>query len=253
MLRRYGGWKSCGVGVVAVAVLAFCASVASADVALSGWIVKVSADSGSLHDEYVVNFSGQTLAPGDWFDWDLAMDGGGEYTFQNGLGKLKTLSLSLSSAPEATVQLGFSLVTGSSGTVFTISSASLPCSVTNGEAYGSAGVTVTDGEPYNTATLEGRYDGNTKAFQASVNGAAWHTAVPNPPTTAMGGTSVSPYPPAGFGPESVPGSVTDISTEFKFRLTPYDKASGTSNFVLVPEPATLALIALGMVAVRRKR
>jgi len=258
MLYHRGGWKNGGVGmwgVLTIAAIAMMIPVATAraDGMLTGWIVKVAADKGAIHDEYVTYFSGESLPEGGWFDWSLPSP----YTFANGLGQLQTLNLSLNERcyePDAlSVELAFSLVAGTSGATFTVTSAMLPITVVNPQAYATAGVTVTDGEPYDTATLLGKYPGD-KVYQTSYNnGIPWRTYIASPLVTGTGGTASSPAEP--IIQEMIPATVTNISSEFKFTLTPVDQASGTSSFtILVPEPVTIGLLAIGAVFVgRRKR
>ena len=47
--------------------------------------------------------------------------------------------------------------------------------------------------------------------------------------------------------------VHDMSSLVSFTLSPQDLASGTSSFVIVPEPGALALLAMGCVALLRRR
>ncbi len=59
----------------------------------------------------------------------------------------------------------------------------------------------------------------------------------------------------------IPGSVTQIQSQFKFLLTANDQASGTSRFDIIeqpiPEPGTLLLVGSGVLTavglLRRRR
>jgi len=53
-------------------------------------------------------------------------------------------------------------------------------------------------------------------------------------------------------PLRIAGSVSDMSTQISFTLSPNDLASGTSVFEIVPEPASVLLLIAGLVLVRRR-
>jgi hypothetical protein len=55
-----------------------------------------------------------------------------------------------------------------------------------------------------------------------------------------------PFTPLGVG-------ATSMSSQLKFTLSANDDANGTTNFEIIPEPATLSLLALGALAMIRRR
>ena len=116
----------------------------------------------------------------------------------------------------------------------------------------SVGVTVTDSNGNNMMSFD--RNGSTAIYQGTINGATalnlnppglpYTTAScsPNPGTagcSATGSDGVS-FSPAG------PGSATQIGITLTFNLSPGDSAGLTSRFEIVPEPASAALLALGL-------
>ena len=59
------------------------------------------------------------------------------------------------------------------------------------------------------------------------------------------------HPESGFLP--IGETVNDMSSLVSFTLSAQDLASGTSSYVIVPEPASLAVLALGALALLRRR
>ena len=66
------------------------------------------------------------------------------------------------------------------------------------------------------------------------------------------GYSETEYLPA-LGYSSLGTTVYMMEAEYDFVLSAGDQASGTSAFVIVPEPATLSIFVLGCLAFRRRR
>jgi hypothetical protein len=159
------------------------------------------------------------------------------------------------------VSIGFNVAAGASTTAFNISSGLLSFAAIS-PAYGqtSAGYTITDVNG-DTATLTPLFGGGTAAYRADYNGfiptgTAFATMLPSL-TTGPGGTlsTNDEFPgPIGSGNfTAIAGAVTDISNGFSFQLTPFDLASGTGRFEIIPEPTTLLLLGLGAMAIVRRR
>ena len=183
---------------------------------------------------------------------------------QNGqvLAMVKWVRLEIQADP--VVNLNFSVQAGGADTDFTISSALLSFAGINmAEGRATAGITLTDSDSLgNGATITGLQPGG-KIYTAHYNG-----FVPGGSTFAnlVSGFSVGSFSsqtqsealPPGVGTFiPIAGTVSDMSSQFKFRLTAEDQASGTSTFIVreaVPAPGGAAVLALaGLSVVRRRR
>ena len=162
------------------------------------------------------------------------------------------------------VNLSFAVQSGPGDTDFYIASALLndpdmfpiPPEYATGHAAASFSLTDFDG---GSATLTGIGD-TGGAYLAQYNGWAGDPfGGPQGTTFAEGIFSMS----AGFfetvtedflHPETDIGeTVDDMSSLVSFTLSAQDLASGTSSYVIVPEPGALALLALGCVVLLRRR
>ena len=161
------------------------------------------------------------------------------------LGSVTQVTLGTDTDPA--VSLGFFVTAGASTTTFTISSPVVSFApLTSQQGVASAGVTLTDndGDGASSTGLFGVGD----AYEARFNTSSVFADLVSPVSAAPDGTMTTSnhFPLSGTAP--VPGTVTNILSEFNFTLSPNDSASGTSIFRVVPEPSSIALALVGALA-----
>jgi hypothetical protein len=250
-----------GLAVIAASALVALAFSASAQ---AGWIP----EPGSTLVTVTVASGGETATFDSFFPPGLIIAGHYEWSLPgpaiiHAKGKpmatIEDLTLVVDVDPG--VSLGFVVAAGNADTEFTITSVTIPFTpLYNVTAFASAGVTVTDANT-DGATLTGLFDGGY-AYEARYNSPAvtWATLVGNPVVAGPDDTvTVNDRRPATFR-EAIPGTLSSIQSQWHFKVSAYDDASGTSRFDVigteVPEPATLALMAaggLGVLLGRRRR
>jgi uncharacterized protein (TIGR03382 family) len=147
---------------------------------------------------------------------------------------------------------------GAMDTEFTITSALLsfgtPIDPASGRA--TAAVTVTD-LLGNGAQLTGLGPGGG-AYVAGYNGlvpggSTFAELIPSLAAPAFSSNAVDSDFPGGGAFAAIAGGVNDMSAQFNFTLSANDLASGTSNFEIIPAPATMALLGVGALLGRRRR
>lgn len=123
---------------------------------------------------------------------------------------------------------------------------------------GSVGYTVTDGSlPSNGATVSTQT--GASMYQAYIDGLTagdlFMTLLDDPTTlTAAAGGSATTSASFGLPGQTTvgPGVSTDMSIVYQFDLSARDLVGITGNFVVIPEPTSLALAGLSLVALVAK-
>jgi|GEM_PF-1266927 len=196
---------------------------------------------------------------GEWFDynectdtWTWATDGPQDFMANDlYLGTLSQFSAEIVGDPE--INLNFAVQAGPAATTFHIASAVLDDfdPISNAQGYAHASYTLTDFDG-NQADLTGIGD-TGGAYLAQYNGWAGAPMGPTGTTFAEGIESMHAgfietvdqdfdHPESGFVP--IGDTVESMSALVSFELSAEDLASGTSNFVIIPEPAALVSLAL---------
>jgi hypothetical protein len=167
------------------------------------------------------------------------------------LGTIKNLDVLSNDDPY--VNLHFSVEAGALDTTFDINS-SLVSSIAlvNPDAcFATAGLTLTSDD--NGATITGLFGGRT--YQARYNGTSVYADLVNGYSIAVDETVTASERSPAIGVQTILGPVSSIQSEFNFILSANEQASGTSRFevAMLPEPATLSLLALGAIGMLRRR
>lgn len=242
----------------AVAVMAF-AATAAAD--LSENVLTVFASSPTAQGVFEVPYNPEGW-DGDVYSWradrdiPITPEAGGEPVgvIQEGTNISYQRPSDGRGLFDPFVNLNFAVSAEQEDTFFSITSALLSFDgIVNPVGRATAGITVTDGVDIDGATLSGELEGFS--YQAQYNGfpvgTTFATLIPQVMAGPGGSqTESDSEPAAGFTPIAEP--VSDISAEFAFTLSANDVASGTSLFVVIPEPASALLLVAALGLIRRR-
>lgn len=155
---------------------------------------------------------------------------------------------------DPSVNLNFAVQAGATDAIVTMTSSTLPVSLTNPSASAQIAWNLSDGDfsdidgDGNYASLRGQY-GSGGAYRARYNAGSVFTDLVTSEQHAGFGDSI------GFTDSyvsSIAGGVTQISSQIYFELTANDLASGTSEFEVIPEPASLLLLVASLGLLRRR-
>ena len=193
-------------------------------------------------------FTGDAVATADG-RFECVLVGQDVATFDEGA--ITYLKVFKNADPEVGVEFGVR-AGGSAATISILSDVVSFGPLVNPMAYASAGVTLTNIAPAG-ATITGLF-GDGQTHQARYNGTRVFANLVDTFVVPSTGTVVNEEE---YGNESsmitINDTLTSIESEFRFRLSARDSASGSSTFVVTPEPATVCLFGLGALSLLRKR
>ena len=230
--------------ILAIVLAAVLILPVGAKACLVDYSVTVSADNGVSQVNQTFSGSGYTDADGK-FVWAL----GAPTAILDG--SIDSLKLTMNADPEVGFEFGVR-AGGSAMVVSFFSDVVYFDPMVNPMAYASAGVTLTD-RNNNGATIIGLFPGG-KINQASYNDGStvFANLVDGFGISSGTWTASEAVPPSGS--QIINDTVSSIESDFHFKLSAGDSASGTSTFeVVVPEPATMCLLGLGGLLLRRKK
>lgn len=135
--------------------------------------------------------------------------------------------------------------------VFTLGVAPIgPSTLTGGSVRGTVRDNTGDG-----ATVAA-FAGNS-IYTSLIDGSDYVPLYPDPSSFSAGALLTANIPSTSFGspiPSLVgPAVASDIGIRLDFTLTGNDSAGFTSNFVVTPEPHSLAMVGLGLALLARRR
>jgi hypothetical protein len=184
-------------------------------------------------------------------------------TLSDGSYSLATFSdLAVNFNADPQVDLSFALINGnvSNPVNITITSATIIFDAVP-NAQGAAGASITVGQGAgspNGGSITGLFPGG-KIYQARYStdsildtATVFATLDDSMTFSTIFGNSESDALPLDGSMLNLGTTVYMIESEFKFTLSPGDQASGTSTFLITPEPATLMLLVLGASALSRR-
>lgn len=248
--------------VLAGVGLLMAASAAQADVLARVEIIATNSETGAEIGRQTWEAQ---VAPGqqtgNWTFGTLNGTSSSPWVIGSGVDAVSVHGLQFGFIEDPQVTASFNVSAGVVNTAFTINSSFLSFPTINGAiGIASAFIGVTDSAAFGdigSVSLNGlqpggnafsaRYNGNTQTFVNLISGGTVGVA----PGGSVAFVGQNPSFP---NYDSLGSAASDMQSQFRFTLSRFDRASGTSTFEIIPAPGAAALLGLGgLVAARRRR
>ena len=224
---------------------------------ISDPVISINWSSGDVGGSFTVPYDASLYnAETGWYRWALSEPvdlTSGDVTYAT----VNQLSTQINVDPQ--ISLNFAVTAGAAPVNFTISSASLTfAAINNGSITASAQMGITDNNG-DGGILSVNYAG--KGYKANYNGGAnpvpagtnYASLVNQVNVGVFGSNNNAEGNPPGGGFNPFVGSISSMASAFSFGVTAQDSATGTSTYVIVPEPASMLLMGLGALFALRRR
>jgi hypothetical protein len=244
--------------VAAIAVSVGLVSAASADLSENVFTITAT-DSSGRSGSYVVDQSMGVWSDNGTFSWSSSAPisiWDSSHTVPLGIlnpagGTSPGSAITVLHDPQ--INLNFAVQAGGSSTDFTITSALLSFpTITDATGTASAGYSVSDltGDGVNLNAPSG----SSGAYLAQYNGfvptgTTFFSAIDSVSAPAFSSNTVND----DSGETSVGTPMTDMSVQISFSLSAFDLASGTTTYIVTPEPGSLLMLAAGLCFAARRR
>ncbi len=254
---RWGSRSWLATTLAVAALMTSAATGLAAGTPLTGTMVTIEASAGSKTGELEYFFPANTTGQ---YAWSLNQPEpivAGDGTV---LATLNTLDLAFEADP--VVGVDFEVLAGGATTTFDITSATIGFDpLTDPDAIAQATVAVLDTDNSGSVLLAGLMGAGGDAYAARYNGATvWAYLIrvvqacgtPGPGLWARVRAGRPVRPPLTTR-EPILDTLSSIESQWMFSLTSDDTAIGSSTFDVIPEPATLSLLGVGILLLIRRR
>jgi MYXO-CTERM domain-containing protein len=176
----------------------------------------------------------------------------------NPVGVLNSATLTYQFGVFKRIGFAFNVQAGETDTVFSFETGTMGFDTIShvlSAARATAAIGVSDSNANGTARIEeypfGTGDGIFETFYNVEPGTRFTGLISWADVGSGGGSASQNYPLVGFESLGVP--VYNMTTSYAFTLSAQDQGSGTTAFIITPEPTALGLLAAGVLVLVRRR
>ena len=245
--------KSCLVGMSVLAVVTV-APMAAADT--TECVLEILATNGTTSGTFAVPYD-PACWDGDTYFWELEgtvdiMDGATVVGTIGDVDGLLPTTITYVDDPE--VHINFVMTAGTTDTVFTVTSTHMTFpTIGNALAKSEVGINLSDRN--GDGALLTAVDPHTGVSFSHYNGLApggtmFSELLDTDMVVSEWGSLAAGDDTGGFQPIGEP--ISSMSAQIQFQVSAGDLASGSSTFIVVPEPSALLMLAAGLALLRRR-